>query len=81
LDKPQNVVGYDNESDSLVVQPSKQSKVKAIQNIEAWTDGFINYITNFLHYSYQQELMVPVVNIQEPVVKALELAAQVLALV
>jgi hypothetical protein len=44
LDKPQNVVGYDNESDSLVVQPNKQSKVKSIQNIEAWTDGFINYI-------------------------------------
>jgi hypothetical protein len=44
VDKPQNVVGYDNESDSLVVQPSKQSKVKSIQNIEAWTDGFINYI-------------------------------------
>jgi hypothetical protein len=44
LDKPQNVVGYDNESGSLVVQPNKQSKVKSIQNIEAWTDGFINYI-------------------------------------
>jgi hypothetical protein len=51
LDKPQNVVGYDNESDSLVVQPSKQSKVKAIQNIEAWTDGFINYIKKFAEVS------------------------------
>ena len=48
LDKPQNVVGYDNESGSLVVQPNKQSKVKSIQNIEAWTDGFINYINIFL---------------------------------
>jgi hypothetical protein len=68
VDKPQNVVGYDNESRSLVVQPNKQSKVKYVQHIEAY-------------YSYEQELMVSVVNIQEPVVKALELAAQVLALV
>ena len=51
LDKPQNVVGYDNESDSLVVQPSKQSKVKSIQNIEAWTDGFINYIKKIAEVS------------------------------
>ena len=44
VDKPQNIVGYDNDSGSLVVQPNKQSQVKSIQNIEAWTDGFINYI-------------------------------------
>jgi hypothetical protein len=48
VETPQNVVGYDNESGSLVVQPNKQSKVKSIQNIEAWTDGFINYINIFL---------------------------------
>jgi hypothetical protein len=48
VDKPQNVVGYDNESGSLVIQPNKQSKVKSIQNIETWTDGFINCVKIFL---------------------------------
>jgi hypothetical protein len=52
VDKPQNVVGYDNESGSLVVQPNKQSKVKSIQNIEAWTDGFI---ADHIDTSYQIE--------------------------
>jgi hypothetical protein len=48
VDNPENVVGYNNESGSLVVQPNKQSKVKYVQHIEAWTGGFINYINNFL---------------------------------
>jgi hypothetical protein len=48
VDNPENVVGYNNESGSLVVQPNKQSKVKSIQNIEAWTDEFINYLKQFL---------------------------------
>ena len=48
VETPQNVVGYDSESGSLVIQPNKQSKVKSIQNIETWTDGFINCVKIFL---------------------------------
>jgi hypothetical protein len=32
VDKPQNVVGYDNESGSLVVQPNKQSNKIQVRN-------------------------------------------------
>ena len=56
MDKSQNVVGYDNESGSLVVQPNKQSKVKSIQNIEAWTDGCINYIKQKFCKGFQIQL-------------------------
>jgi hypothetical protein len=42
VDNPENVVGYNNESGSLVVQPNKQSKVKSIQNMESWTDECIS---------------------------------------
>ena len=43
VDKPQGVVGYDSVNGTLVVQSNKNSKVKAIKNIELWTDAFINY--------------------------------------
>ncbi|VDI77783.1 Hypothetical predicted protein [Mytilus galloprovincialis] len=48
IDRPQNVISYDNAAGSLVITSNKNSKVKSIQNIESWTDAFINYMKIFI---------------------------------
>ncbi|XP_063410045.1 uncharacterized protein LOC134693232 isoform X2 [Mytilus trossulus] len=48
VDRPQNVISYDNAAGSLVITSNKNSKVKSIQNIESWTDAFINYMKIFI---------------------------------